>query len=296
MRKIIVYILLSVVITSSLHAQLGTHWRKIRHEAVFGFGATSFLGELGGANQEGTHFVRDFEFKATKGLFEVGYRYKMAEHWAFKTAIWYGYVSGADSLTLETHRNSRNLSFRSPIVELTANIEYSIFAEKYGHRYDLRRVKGKRHMPNVYLFTGISGFYFNPKAKYTDGKWHALQPLGTEGQGRVSTREKYNRIALAVPVGIGMNHMLDRNWGIGGEIGFRYTFTDYIDDVSTTYVDSNLFNDDPIAQYFHDRSNGWNGSGRLNQRGDNLYNDFYMFLSINASYKIRPRHLGMPKF
>jgi len=297
MKKITIFLIFSVFCSFALHAQLGTHWKKIRHEAIVGFGATSFLGELGGANQIGTHFIRDFEFKSTKGLFEVGYRYKLEEDWAIKGAIWYGWVSGADSLTQEIHRRNRDLSFRSPIVELTANIEYSIINERYGHRYDLRRIKGKKNTPNLYVFTGVSAFYFNPKAKYTDGEWYALQPLGTEGQGRVPTREKYSRIAMAIPAGIGMNYMLDRNWGIGAELGFRYTFTDYMDDVSTTYVDRNLFNDDPIAQYFHDPTNGtWVGAGTLNQRGDDHYNDFYMFLSVNASYKIRPRQPGLPKF
>lgn len=297
MKKLIFFVLFSVMCSMALHAQLGTHWKKIRHEAIVGFGASSFLGELGGANQAGTHFIRDFEFKATRGLFEVGYRYKLYEDWAVKGAVWSGWVSGSDALTQDIHRSERGLSFRSPIVELTANIEYSILNERYGHRYDLRRVKGKKNTPNLYLFTGISAFYFNPKAKYTDDKWYALQPLGTEGQGRVPTREKYNRIAMAIPFGFGLNYMLDRNWGVGGEFGFRYTFTDYIDDVSTTYVDPALFNDDPIAQYFHDPTNGtWLGTGPLQQRGDSHYNDFYMFLSVNASYKIRPRQPGLPKF
>ncbi|HPG74229.1 MAG TPA: hypothetical protein PLM49_08065, partial [Bacteroidales bacterium] len=200
------------------------------------------------------------------------------------------------------HRSERGLSFRSPIVELTANIEYSILNERYGHRYDLRRVKGKKNTPNLYVFTGVSAFYFNPKALWPeenggDGKWHALQPIGTEGQGRVPTREKYSRIAMAIPFGFGVNYMLDRNWGVGGEFGFRYTFTDYIDDVSTTYVDPALF-DNPKEQYFHDPTNGTFVGivPNLQQRGDNHYNDFYMFLSVNASYKIRPRQPGLPKF
>ncbi|HOY38402.1 MAG TPA: DUF6089 family protein [Bacteroidales bacterium] len=296
MKKIFFLLIFSVFCSAVVNAQLGTSWKKIRHEIYFGAGPTNFLGELGGANQIGTHFLRDFEIKATRAVFGVGYRYKLAPDWAVKTGLWYGWLSGADSLTLQPDRHDRDLSFRSPVLEWTANIEYSIIKERYGHRYDLRRVKGKKNLPNLYGFTGISAFYFNPKAKYTDGEWYALRPLGTEGQGLVPTREKYGYVAIAIPMGFGMNYMLDRNWGIGFEYGFRYTFSDYVDDVSTTYVDPNLF-EDPIARYFSDPTLGtWIGTGPLQQRGDDHYTDCYMFLTINASYKLRPRQPGMPKF
>jgi hypothetical protein len=310
MKKTLFILVLSLFIMQLAHAQLGTNWKKIRHEAIIGIGTTNFLGELGGANQYGTHFVRDFEIKSTRPLFYAGYRYKLFESWAIKGGLFYGWVHGSDSLAKPkegidldptNHRWERDLSFRSPVLELTANIEFSILKERYGHRYDLRRVKGKRNMPNLYVFTGISAFYFNPKAIYPeevggDGEWHALQPMGTEGQGIVPTREKYSRISVGIPLGIGLNYLIDRNWGIGFEYGIRYTFTDYIDDVSTTYVDPNLF-DDATAAYFSDPTQGtWEGTGALQQRGDDHFNDFYMFLTINASYKIRPRRPGLPKF
>jgi hypothetical protein len=310
MKKILFLFVCCLLIWQYSNAQLGTHWKKIRHEVTFGVGTSNFMGELGGANQAGTYFVRDFEFKSTRPTFHLGYRYKLAESWAVKTGLFYGWVHGDDSFAApkgddaihpENFRYNRNLSFRSPIVELSANIEYSIIKERYGHRYDLRRVKGKANKPNLYVFTGISAFYFNPKAVWPeevggDGEWHALQPLGTEGQGIVPTRDKYNRICVAIPAGFGLTYLLDRNWAVGFEYGFRYTFTDYIDDVSTTYVDPSIF-DDPMAAYFSNPSiNDWNGGATLNQRGDNRRNDIYMFLTLNVSYKIRPRYSGAPKF
>ena len=310
MKRIIFFVICSIFIWQYSYAQLGTHWKKIRHEVMFGVGTSNFMGELGGANRAGSKFVRDFEFKSTRPTFHVGYRYKLTESWAVKAGLFYGWVHGDDSFSIpdenaevhpENERFDRNLHFRSPIVELTANIEYSIIEERYGHRYDLRRVKGKANKPNLYVFTGISAFYFNPKAVWPeeeggDGKWHALQPLGTEGQGIVPTREKYNRIAVAIPVGVGLTYLLNRYWAVGFELGARYTFTDYIDDVSTTYVDPSIF-DDPMAAYYSDPSlPGWQGSSARNQRGDNISNDFYMFLTINASYKIRPRYKGAAKF
>jgi hypothetical protein len=295
MKRLFFIILFVGFLVSTVSAQFGAQWRQLRQEVIFGVGTTNFLGELGGANQAGTHFVRDFEISYSRPLLHAGYRYKLNPSFSVKGGVWYGWVYGDDAKTEDIHRNARNLSFRSPIVEASAHIEYNIIQEKFGHRYDLRRIRGKGNTPSLYVFTGVSGFWFNPKAKYTDGEWYALQPLGTEGQGIVSTREPYSRISVSIPVGVGMNFLLDRNWGVGFEFGARYAFTDYIDDVSTTYVDPDLF-EDPIAQYFADRSDDWVGAAPYQQRGDSRYNDAYMFMTVNVTYKLKPRGPGMPKF
>lgn len=296
MKKIIVLLGIFAFTSLLVNAQYNIHWRKIRHEVSFGIGTNNFLGELGGSNTVGSHFVKDFDFKSSRWLIQGGYGYKLAEQWAVKGNLIYGRFYGSDSFTDEEHRHIRNLSFRSPFVEASATIDFSIIKERYGHRYDLRRNKGLGNLPNVYIYTGISALYFNPKAQYTDGKWYALQPLGTEGQGIVPTREKYSRVTMAIPAGIGMNYVIDRNLGIGFEYGIRMTFSDYIDDVSNTYVDPSVFTD-PMALYFSDPTGGtWVGSAAGLQRGQNKYNDAYMFLSIKLTYKLRPQSPGMPKF
>ena len=297
MKKFI--ILCGILISTSIivQAQYNVHWSKIRHEVFFGAGSINFLGELGGANTIGSHFVKDFDFKSSRWLFQGGYSYKLSEGWAVRASLFYGRVFGNDQLTEEYHRNSRNLSFRSPIVELSATVDFSIVKERYGHRYDLRRVKGQSNKPNFYIFSGVSGVYFNPKANYTDGNWYELQPLGTEGQGIIATREKYQRVTLAIPAGIGLNYIIDRNFGIGFELGVRYTFTDYIDDVSNTYIDPALFTN-PIAAYFSygTADPDWIGIGPGQQRGQSQYNDAFMFLTLKVSYKIRPPAPGRAKF
>jgi hypothetical protein len=296
MKKIIILLGIFAFTSLLVNAQYNVHWRKMRHEVFIGLGSTNFLGELGGSNTIGSHFIKDFDFKSSRWLVQAGYGFKFAEAWAVKGSIFYGRLYGNDEFSLEASRNSRDLSFRSPIIEMSATVDFSIIKERYGHRYDLRRIKGKGNLPNLYIFTGISGLYFNPKAQYTDGNWYALQPLGTEGQGVVPTREKYSRVTMAVPMGLGLNYLIDSNFGIGFEYGLRLSFSDYMDDVSTTYVDPSLFAD-PMALYFSDPTGGtWVGTGAGQQRGQSKYNDAYMFLTIKATYKIRPRNPGMPKF
>lgn len=297
MRKFVVLLGIFAFTTLLVNAQYNVHWRKIRHEISFGAGSTNFLGELGGSNTIGSHFVKDFDFKSSRFIFQAGYGYKIAEQWAVKGTLFYGRLYGTDQLTEEPNRNSRNLSFRAPIIDFTATIDFSIIKERYGHRYDLRRIKGSANLPNLYVFTGVGAMWFNPKAQYTDGEWYALQPLGTEGQGIIPTRDYYSRIAVTIPVGIGMNYIVDRNFGIGFEYGVKYAFTDYIDDVSNTYVDPSILTD-PMAAYFSSGTAAadWPGVGPGQQRGQNQFNDAFMYLTIRATYKLRPRNPGMPKF
>ena len=89
-----------------------------------------------------------------------------------------------------------------------------------------------------YLFGGFSVFHFNPKADF-GGSNIELQPLGTEGQG-IDGKKKYKRIQFALPIGGGIKISVGKI-GIGIEVGARRTYTDYLDDVSTKYIDPNLF-------------------------------------------------------
>ena len=69
-------------------------WKKQRHELVGAFGATNFLGDLGGANREGTHFVRDLDFILTRPVVSGGYRYRIAENMAVKSNLHWAILSG----------------------------------------------------------------------------------------------------------------------------------------------------------------------------------------------------------
>ena len=153
-----------------------------------------------------------------------------------------------------------------------------------GARYRLKGVRGhKAYELSMYGFIGIGGFYFNPKGEY-DGKWIELQPLKTENVN-------YNRLQLVVPVGIGIKYGIDRRWSVGFQYGLRKTFTDYVDDVSTVYVDPDILreNGGEIAVYMANKSSGefpyitYVGE----QRGDPTDKDAYMFATFSINYKIR---------
>ncbi|MBU0764596.1 MAG: outer membrane beta-barrel protein [Bacteroidetes bacterium] len=311
MKRIFVILIVLLLLADAASAQRrrrSARWKRTRYELCYGIGATNLLGELGGADQIGTDYVKDLEFAMSRPLGQIGLRYKILENVAVKGAFTAGMLKGDDKTTLEYHRNNRNLHFRSMIYEFGLQLEYSIIREKEGHRYRLRKVRGiKGYLTNTYFFAGIGGFYFNPKAKWDavggDGKWHALQPIGTEGQGMVPTRKKYSRLQVCIPVGFGFKYGLNRRWTVGLEYGLRKTFTDYIDDVSSTYYDNDLLRQakgdmaaDLADPSLSRQSEIYNMTGPNQQRGDSKDKDAYMFLVLSFTYKMKTARNGMPKF
>ena len=280
---------------------------KKTKEWVFGFGAANFLGELGGANQIGTHFVKDFEFSTTRPSAQLGYRYKFKKRWAVKAGIYWQLVSGSDRLTKEPFRQNRNLSFRSNIYEISGQAEYYFTKEQVGRHYKIKNAKGMKNFNlQGYLFLGFGGFFFNPKAEY-NGKWVALQPLGTEGQGLPGGPKKYSRFSFCIPYGFGVKNALNSEFSIGLEVGMRKTFTDYIDDVSGVYYDNNAILNargqmaatlaDP-SLYSMPGGNVYGSyqSGPNQERGDHKELDSYMFINITGTYIIPARSKTRSKF
>jgi len=122
----------------------------------------------------------------------------------------------------------RNLSFNSNIWELAVQGDFNFFKYVPGDPY-------LRFTP--YVTFGVGAFNYDPYAYYKGQKVH-LRGLGTEGQGSsvYPNRKPYGSMAACIPLGVGIKYSLNRNVNLGFEIVYRFTTTDYIDDVSTTYA------------------------------------------------------------
>ncbi len=267
---------------------------------IIGLGASNFLGELGGANQIGTHFVKDFEFSMTKPSFSIGYRYKFNPRFAVKGGFYYNLLSGNDNTTQEPFRRNRNLSFRSHVYEISGQAELFFTREQKGHLYRIKNAKGRKAI-NVqgYVFVGIGGFYFNPQAQYK-GQWVNLKPLSTEGQGLEGGPKPYSLFQICIPYGIGAITSVSKDWFIGIEAGIRKTFTDYLDDVSGVYYDNDKLREakgdmaadlaDPslanMPPEYGGNANGGVQSAAGQQRGQSKYKDAYMFVQLTLAYKL----------
>jgi hypothetical protein len=147
-----------------------------------------------------------------------------------RSGLTFGKVEGGDQFSGSTFlKQNRNLSFKSDITELSLVGELTAF--------NLHNIRW-----SPYVFGGIAFFHFNPYAFDSLGTEVFLQPLSTEGQGLAEYpgRKPYKLNQWAIPFGGGIKYNLSDNIRIGLEMGFRRLFTDYLDDVSTDYIDADL--------------------------------------------------------
>lgn len=287
-------------------------YSNIGQEYGFALGSTNFLGDLGGGSGIGRSLFFDYKVDRTRYVGTAFFRINFTPYFASRFDLSYARVSGTDAKIKATsidqggfYRAYRNLSFRSPIVELAFITEYNFMRFEFGR---------KKYRQSPYIFGGIALFYFNPQAEHNN-IWVNLQPLGTEGQGMAAYpgKEKYARFQPSIPLGIGYKYNYNRQISIAFEYGHRITFTDYIDDVSTTYVNptavyneyeplaaqqilqlsskSNLRTDlDPDGSYSYITAPG-------QQRGDPLSKDSYMFTGvIRISYMFAAGRQHTAKF
>ena len=295
-------------------------WKKHRVEYSGGLGASNFLGDLGGLDRVGSDFIWDLEPTKTNFAAEFSRLFYLTQKIGLRSTLTYAKVSADDKLTNEPSRNNRNLNFQSHLWEASAIFEFQIKKERRGNVYNLRSSAGRRlglksSGIGLYWTAGIGGFYFNPKSRAENGNMTALRRLHTEGQGLTYNHpfrgimngpKQYSGFSVALPIGAGVKIPLNRDWGMKVELMYRFTFTDYIDDVSGVYFENHVIEDyfGTRAAYFADPAlNGHevhgpedgavNGeesflhptfAGQI--RGDATDNDGYMIAMVSVYRKI----------
>ncbi len=205
-------------------------------------GIMNCLTDLGGKKGIGKSFIKDVNFGNTQfaGSAYISAIYKNAV--ALRLEGTFGQVKAYDSVLKSVKsstygRYERNLSFRSNISEFMAVAElHPLFMFK---KYD-GDVEPPRTSP--YVLGGIGVFSFNPQAKLQN-KWVDLQPLRTEGQGfaEYPNRKPYNLRQVNIPLGAGVKYELTPMINLRAELVYRILTTDYLDDVSTTYIDPTVY-------------------------------------------------------
>jgi len=301
-KAFLTYVTLSFVLGSAVYAQ-GFYnrnaWKKHRHELNIGLGVSNFLGEVGGRDRVGSNFIWDLEFSKTNFAAQFNYQYYLGQKLALRTSFTYGKVIGDDALTAEIFRHNRNLSFQSTILEAGIGFEYQFLKEKIGNNYNLKSSTGKKLGAKslsigMYVTAGVAGFYYNPKAVAPDGSLVALRPLRTEGQGLPNGADEYGKFSVAIPVGFGVRKSLNRTIGLKFELTHRFTFTDYIDDASTSYYDPSVLATEVggLSPYFSNPQLGelWDlTTAPGQQRGDPTDRDGYMFFMASLYIKLETK-------
>lgn len=248
---------------------------------------------LGASNYSGDLSHQPIVLEETNFAYGVLLRYNWTSKYTLKANFYNGQISGSDANADSERLRNRNLHFKSHVWDFSAQVEYNILG------FDITS-KHERFSP--YIFAGISVFNFDPQAEIEiDGEmeWVRLQPLGTEGQGttRYNDREKYALTQIAIPFGFGVKQAIGKHWVIGAEFGWRKTFTDYLDDVSTTYVERGVLERErngELAYRLSYRTPEVLGDDaprvtREDERGRSTTQDWYMMGGITITYTIFPR-------
>jgi hypothetical protein len=276
-------------------------WKKYRHEYFVSMGSSHFLGDLGGRDRVGTDFSpADLDFGMTRTAMGLGYRYRIQKWFNASSTFNWLLLKGDDAFTNETYRNNRNLNFRNNVLELSARAEFGYFQSKLSNRYSIKKsLSSKRYKINwnYFAYTGIAVLYHNPKGRDASGNYVKLKPLHTEGQGLPGGPKQYKNIAVAIPFGVYIKGVINRTWCVGLDICYRKTFTDYLDDVSTSYYDKTaLLNAyGPKSVEMSDPNKGLiygfsspAADGTRAQRGDNN-KDTYISAQVTFGYIMKAK-------
>ena len=238
------------------------------------------IGVAGGlANYSGDLLEKLYAKKITNGFIGLTAHYELQDQILIRGAYNFARVNGSDIYSEKPYLVLRNLSFESAISEFSIVGEYYLF-NLYERRF------------SPYGFIGLGVFHFNPYSYDSTGRKVFLKPLSTEGQGIYPTKKEYSLWQPTIPIGAGVKFAITENLRIGIEIGLRKLFTDYLDDVSTSYPD---FNDLLAARgqtavdfaYRGDEVPGGDPAfpTKETQRGGAEQKDLYYFTGLNISFR-----------
>lgn len=279
MKKIILSVLLSGAVFCAVVAQPGFDGNELQGEFGVTIGTAHYFGDL----NTNTSLNR---LKPAVGIF---FRKQFNNYLGLRISSHYAQLGFSDIYSKNDYQKTRNLSFNTDIWEFALQGEFNFF----------------KFMPNdpAYSFTpfvtlGLGVFSYNPYA-YLDGKKVFLRPLGTEGQniGYAGVdgikRKPYGSMAVCVPTGMGIKYNINQKVNLSFQITHRLTSTDYLDDVSTTFIGVDKFDQLPNGQLataglLQDRSyeKGVPIGIEGRQRGWSKQKDQYIIAEICFSFNI----------
>jgi len=284
---------------------------KVYNSLGVSLNALNYYGDLAPSPKK---FSTDISF--TRPALGVSFTHRFGPRYQLIGSFMYGGLRGSDFESADpddfdngAFRYVRNLSFRNRIKELSFIAQVDLFENQATY---ISRVPW-----TPYVFAGVAIFHHNPQAQVPDtdllenpfsdaGEWVDLRPLKTEGKS-------YSSFQFAIPFGIGARFRINEVMDISAELGFRYTFTDYLDDVSGDYVDLTTLTSEKakamsyrsnevqpvnarVQEIIANRYTGYTGfttvagyghvnsDGTMNMRGRSSDRDIYMVTTVRLTY------------
>ena len=270
MKKLIFFLLTTIVFSLQGFSQMN----EFVQEGEFGItaGVAHYFGDLNNRS-------RINRPKLAIGGF---IRKQFGDYTAVRLSGHFARLGYSDIYSSNEYDLRRNLSFNTNIFELALQGDFNFF--KFNPA-------DPEYIFTPYATLGVGVFNYNPYAYYKNQKVF-LRPLHTEGQTFYKNRKEYGSMALCFPIGFGVKYALNDRINVSFEITHRFTTTDYLDDVSTTYVGADKFpsasGGKSIAGIMQDRSfevgTPIGIEGR--QRGFSKQKDQYTIAEVGISFNI----------
>lgn len=280
LRKIITILFLSIGLQKA-NAQLMDAYK---HEGEVGIslGLAHYFGDL----NPNSAINRP---KTAAGIF---FRKQVSNYIGVRLSGDYAMLGYSDIYSSNPVQNTRNLSFNTNVWELALAMDFNFFEFHPGF-------EGYNFTP--YIGLGVGVFSFDPYA-YLGGEKYYLRPLGTEGQGSslYPNLQPYSPIAISIPFTFGMKYALNERTNIFGEFSYRFTTTDYLDDVSGNYAPDAfppLPDGSPSPAFLlQDRSyeTGTSIGVKGKQRGNSLQKDAFATIKIGVSFNLQSYRCPTP--
>lgn len=230
-----------------------------RSRVSLNMGSSTYMGDL-----------QEDQLIATTPNAGLSYEYQLTPRWGVRADGLAYHLRASDANSMDPGRQERNLSFFSTNYELSGSLMLFLF-RNLPAAYSLRKPV------NIYALIGLGATYFNPKTVY-QRKVYQLQDFQTEGVN-------YNNISAVIPSGFGITGKVGRRLDLALEATYRLTFTDYLDDVSSFYLDPESYPSE-LAANLGDRriENGFEPAAAGSRRGNPALKDGYALYNLRVIY------------
>lgn len=200
--------------------------KKHRIGYIGSIGVTGYQGDL-------TKDLQDSEYLPNIG---IGASYRLDSRYSLRSEFTY-FRLGAGQ-----YNANSSTSFKSGNLELNTVLIYDLIKTKRAFIYR------EKNIP--FLFAGLGLTYFNPKVQYT---------RNSESYQFID-KGNYYGATMSIPFGLGMRVKVSPFSDIAIELGYRKTFTDYLDNVRTingnyTNVDTRSINTKASVGSFFSQDN-----------------------------------------
>lgn len=230
-----------------------------RTRVAVNFGSSTYMGDL-----------QEEQLMATTPNAGISYEYQLNPRWGLRADGLAYRLSADDANAADPGRYERNLSFFSTNYELSTSLMLYLFRQ-------IPAAYSQRNPLNIYALIGFGATYYNPKTIY-EGKTYQLREYRTEGVA-------YSKFSPVIPAGLGVTAKISARFDLALEATYRVTFTDYLDDVSSSYLAPHEYSSDLAAALADRRLNKKTepASPTLN-RGNSALKDGYALYNFRAIY------------